>query len=97
MPTPKETWIQTDFNGFLERDLLCLAHADTVTNLSGQTVTLVAGMLVTAFDLDADENGNPDNILVTGRVEPSPGYAQCRGSKWSVRIDDSGVQWESEL
>ena len=97
MPTPKETWIQADFNGFLDRDLLCLAHSDTVTNMSGESVTLAPGMLVTAFDLDADENGNPDNILVTGRIEASPDWAQCRGSRWSVRVDESGVQWESEL
>ncbi len=97
MPTPKDTWIRADFNGFLDRDLLCLAHADEVTKLSGQTIRLAAGVVVTAFDMDADEDGNPDMILVTGSVEASPDFAQCRGSRWAVRVDESGVQWESEL
>lgn len=97
MPKPKDTWIQTDFNGFLESDLLCLAHSDTVSDVSGRTVQLKSGMTVTAFDLDEDEDGSPDRMLVTGRVEPSPEYAKCRGSKWSVRVDSAGVQWESQL
>jgi hypothetical protein len=94
---PPDTWISTDFNGFLERDLLCLAHSETVEDVSGRTVVLRQGMTVTAFDLDADENGNPDRILVTGTVERSPDYAQCRGSMWSLRVDSQGVQWESQL
>ena len=97
MPTPKDNWIQTDFNGFLEPGLLCLAHSNSVEDVSGRRVALKAGMLVTAFDDDADENGNHDRILVTGLIESSPDYAQCRGSKWPIRVDDQGVQWESQL
>ena len=97
MPTPATTWINTDFNGFLEPGLLCLAHAETVRDESGREVVLSEGMIVTAFDLDADDEGKPDRILATGKVERSPSYAQCRGSVWSLRVDDAGVQWESQL
>ena len=97
MPLPPDTWISTDFNGFLERDLLCLSHSETAQDASGRTVTLKEGMVVTAFDLDADDSGNPDRILVTGTVERSPAYAQCRGSVWCLRVDSHGVQWESQL
>ena len=97
MPLPPDTWIRTDFNGFLERGLLCLAHSETANDASGRTVTLHEGMTVTAFDDDSDDNGNPDRILVTGTVERSPEYAQCRGSVWSLRVDARGVQWESQL
>jgi len=97
MPTPASTWISTDFNGFLEPGLLCLAHTETVRDESGSEVKLTEGMIVTAFDLDADHQGRPDRILVTGTVERSPAYAQCRGSIWSLRVDGAGVQWESEL
>jgi hypothetical protein len=97
MAMPPDTWISTDFNGFLERNLLCLSHSETAQDASGRTVTLHEGMILTAFDLDADDNGNPDRILVTGTVERSPAYAQCRGSIWSLRVDSQGVQWESQL
>jgi hypothetical protein len=60
-------------------------------------VKLSEGMVVTAFDLDADDQGRPDRILVTGVVERSPEYAKCRGSVWCLRVDIAGVQWESEL
>ena len=97
MPTPKENWIRTDFNGFLEEGLLYLAHSEDVNDVSGRTVHLRQDMAVTAFDLDADEDGKPDRILVTGNVERSPEYAQCNGSVWSLRVDDAGVQWESQF
>ena len=97
MPTPKNAWIETDFNGFLAPDLLCLAHSETVIDASGKTVKLEAGVVVTAYDYDADDDGNPDRILVTGTIERSPEFARCRGSVWSVRVDNSGVQWESQL
>ncbi len=49
MPTPANTRIKADFNGFLERDLLCLAHTESVLDASGRTVRLSEGMTVTAF------------------------------------------------
>ena len=63
----------------------------------GNAVTLTAGMLVTAFDLDADENGAPDNLLASGVVEPAPYRLACRGSRWVLRIDEDGVYHESDL
>lgn len=94
---PKDQWIQTDFNGILESGLLCLAHTDVVNDVSGREIVLKTGMVVTAFDLDGDENGDPDNIFASGIVEPSPDYARCNGSRWSLRIDSAGIRWESDL
>ena len=76
---------------------MCLAHDNVVTNITGQEVHLKAGMVVTAYDEDADEEGKPDKILATGVVEPSPEFAQCRGSIWALRVNESGVQSESKL
>ena len=97
MPTPANSWINTDFNGFLEPGLLCLAHSETAKDVSGREVRLYEGMVVTAFDLDSDDQGRPDRILATGTVERSPDFAACRGSVWCLRVDAAGVQWESEL
>ncbi len=94
---PKPHWIYADFNGLLECDLLCISHGDTARNHAGEVVALSAGMNVTAYDDDADAQNRPDAILATGIVEPSPPYACCRGSKWSLRINGDGIRHESEL
>ena len=62
-------WVFADFNG-LFGDLLCLSLADTVTNQAGEVIPLKEGMVITAYDLDADDQGNPDNLFATGIVEP---------------------------
>jgi hypothetical protein len=94
---PEAEWIQADFNGLLERTLLCLAHKDVVTNQAGRSVALHAGLQLTAFDLDSDDEGRPDNLLASGTVEVSPPAAQCRGSRWALRIDAHGIRSQSEL
>ena len=90
-------WVFADFNGMLEPDLLCLAHSDVVTDNAGRSLALRPGLRLTAFDYDADESGRPDNILATGVVERSPAYARCNGSRWALRIDDTGIRHESDV
>jgi hypothetical protein len=94
---PKPHWIYADFNGLLERDLLCVSHGDTARNHAGEVIQLIAGMKATAYQEDGDEHNRPDAIIATGVIEPSPAYVQCRGSKWSLRIDARGIRHESEL
>lgn len=93
----KKDWVQGDFNGMLERNLLCLAHGDTAKTYDGRIITLSAGMELTAYDNDSDENGQPDDLFASGIVEHSPKYAQCRGSVWSLRIDSDGIRHESDI
>lgn len=93
----KSTWVLADFNGLLEPDLLCLSHEDTCRTESGQLVHLRPGMVVTAFDEDADDDGNRDDVFATGVVEPSPEHARCRGSRWALRIDRDGIRHESDV
>jgi hypothetical protein len=54
-------------------------------------------MIVIAFDEDADERGQRDDLLASGVVEAAPDWLQCRGSKWVLRIDADGVRHESDL
>jgi hypothetical protein len=68
-------------------------HARTWINL----VTLRTGMVLTAFDEDADEHGNRDDLIASGIVEPSPPWLRCNGSRWTLRIDQHGVRHESDL
>lgn len=88
--------LRADFNG-LFGDLLCLSHSDTSVDANGSTVALAAGMVVTAFDEDADETGKRDDLTASGIVEPSPDWLSCRGSKWVPRIDSNGVRHKSEI
>lgn len=88
--------VQADFNGLFSQ-VLCLSHRDTCVDSGGNTVPLHAGMSLTAFDEDVDENGNRDDLLASGIVEPSPQWLACRGSRWVLRIDKYGVRHESDL
>lgn len=85
-----------DFNG-LFGDLLCLSHSDTGEDDAGNTVHLRAGMIVVAFDEDYDTDGNRDDILARGVVEPSPDWLACNGSRWALRIDADGIRHTSDL
>ena len=88
--------MQADFNG-LFGELLCLSHRDSELDAEGNAVVLEAGMLVTAFDEDLDNDGKRDDLIASGTVEPSPDWLQCKGSRWVLRIDQHGVRHESDL
>ena len=91
----KQIKVYADFNG-LFGDVLCLSHEDICKDEFGNKVSLYKGMTVTAFDMDADENGKRDNLIASGTVEPSPDWLKCNGSKWTLRIDENGVYHESD-
>jgi hypothetical protein len=88
--------LRADFNG-LFGDLLCLSHEDTCRDEHGAPVAVRAGMIVVAFDEDANEHGNRDDLVASGTVEPAPDWLSCRGSRWVLRIDENGVRNESDL
>lgn len=94
---PKSEWVLADFNGTLAPGLLCLSHTDEVKTAMGLVIYLEEGMALTAYDLDANEEGKPDNIFASGVVERSPSNAQCNGSIWSLRIDSVGIRHESDI
>jgi hypothetical protein len=91
---PLRVW--ADFNGFFG-DILCLSHKDTALSEHGKEVVLRAGMNLTAYMEDSDENGNPDNLIASGTVEPSPHELHCLVSRWVLRIDENGVRHDSDL
>ena len=87
--------LKADFNGLFSQ-LLCLSHGDTAEDEHGNVVRLAEGMQVTAYEENI-EDGRRDDLIVSGKVERSPGWLQCRGSRWVLRIDEHGVRWESDL
>ncbi len=94
---PKFDWVDGDFNGMLAPDLLCLSHGKPVRTADGRLIELSEGMSITAYDHDIGDDGNRDDIFASGIVEISPEFAQCQGSKWSLRIDSNGIRHESDL
>ena len=96
MSGSKALRVYADFNG-LFGEVLCLSHKDTCLDADGNVVTLCEGMTLTAFDEDADEHGNRDDLIASGVVEPSPESLRCLGSRWVLRIDRNGVKHQSDL
>jgi hypothetical protein len=88
--------VRADFNG-LFGDILCLSHEDTCLDENGAVFHLSEGLTLTAYDEDADENGNRDDLLAHGIVESAPAWLQSHSSKWVLRIDECGVHHESDL
>ena len=87
--------IRADFNG-LFGDVLCISHKETCLDENGKTIQLREGMNVLAYDEDADEEGNRDNLLACGKVERAPDWLRSHGSKWVLRVDGAGVYHESD-
>ena len=88
--------VRADFNG-LFGDILCLSHEDTCLDENGAVFHLRGGLTLTAYDEDADESGNRDDLLASGVVEPAPDWLKSHGSKWVLRIDKGGVVHESDV
>ena len=88
--------VRADFNGVFG-NILCLSHADTCLDEHGAVVRLSEGIMLTAYDEDADDNGTPDRLMAHGSVQPAPEWLQCNGSKWVLQINSDGVFHESEL
>ena len=86
--------LKADFNG-LFGDLLCLSHGPTALDDAGREVELRAGMAAIAFEPDTDDDGNPEDLVARGVVEPSPAWLHCAGSRWVLRIDEDGVRHEA--
>jgi hypothetical protein len=94
--SPQPIEVQADFNGLFS-ELLCISHGDSAPGKDGKPVLLRAGMKLTAYDDDIDDNGNPDDLIASGIVEPSPAWLRRDGSRWVLRIDEHGVRHRSEL
>jgi hypothetical protein len=81
MTESKSLRVRADFNG-LFGDLLCQSHEDTCRDANGNLVALHAGMTLSAFDEDLDENGNRDDLIhMVARL------GELRGVNRNVRAD----------
>ena len=88
--------IRADFNG-LFGELLCISHGESSSDEHGRPVPLRPGMRLTAFNEDQDDEGNRDDLLASGTVEPEPDWLRCNGSRWVLKVDENGVRHQSDL
>ena len=49
-------------------------------------------MTLTAFDEAQDDDGNRDDLIASGIVEPALDWLRCNGSRWALKVDESGVR-----
>ncbi|MGY3791261.1 hypothetical protein [Aquimarina sp. 433] len=85
-----------DFNEMVTPDLILLSKTDKAIDTLGNTIQLKEGMKIMVYMEDEDEFGNRDDLVAKGTVERnnSDVFPIC---KWNVRIDQNGIQYQSEL
>lgn len=66
MAAPK---IYADFQNLDDANRLRLTCAGTLRDLERQGIRLQAGLVLTLYTDDADDQGNPDELRAEGRVE----------------------------
>lgn len=69
-----------------------LTTLGTHQDLAKYGITLQEGMSLDVYSDDADDKGQPDNLVASGAVR----YDQAR-SRWTLEIDDKGVRHESDI
>lgn len=89
--------LYVDFNELLEPDLVLLSATDTKIASNGEVVSMHSGLEVAIYMGDADEHGNPDNLMATGVVEANQDTGWSAHVKWCCRIDTKGTRHQSEF
>lgn len=101
-------WI--DFNEFVDSDdegvsVYLFSQCDVVNDSNGSDVEVFEGMKVSVFDVDLDENGNPDALLADGMIVKNylsdypkvKWFIKLNNCKGKYRSNNSNVYWMSDL
>lgn len=83
--------VYADFHNADAEGRLRLNCVGTTKDLARQQVMLRPGLLLTLYSDDADADGTPDDLEVSGMVEYSEAE-QC----WVARVDWSAIRHASE-
>ena len=76
----------------IEQDVVLLAIRDEVVDSTGAVIILREGLRVYLYMEDADENGNPRDLLASGFAEKNHATDWSRRASWRCRIDEWGEQ-----
>jgi hypothetical protein len=88
MPVPK---LYADFQNLDDNNRIRLTCAGTLADLSRQQIELAEGMAVTLYTDDADDAGQPDEMLADGVVRYH-GEEKC----WVAEVDWSALRHRSD-
>jgi Cysteine-rich CWC len=81
-----------------EADLCILSKEDTTIDSHGNKIDLFEGKQVDVYEYDEDENNVRDDIVASGTVEKNlSDFKPSARYKWSIRLDENGMQFESKL
>jgi hypothetical protein len=86
MSTPK---VYADFHNLDEADRLRLTCAGTREDLARLGIELREGLVLTFYMDDADDHGQPDELLIEGTVHQ-------RGQVWVASVDWATVRHASD-
>ena len=89
--------IYVDFNEMLDKDLVLLSKEDSKVDSTGNMIALTEGKEVYVYMDDSDEYGNPDYLIAHGIVVRNNEKGWSSAAKWCCRIDENGIQHQSEI
>jgi len=89
--------ILVDFNEMLEPNLVLLSKEDARRDSHNNLISLYEGLLIYVYDDNTDNNGNRDNLVAEGVVERNNTLSWGKNAKWCCRINEKGIQRESEI
>jgi len=88
----EEKRIYVDFQKIDNQRRLVLTCLGTIQDLARHGIELKEGLVLTFYSDDADEKGNPDELIVQGRVS----YDEVQ-KHWTATIDWRAIRHASEL
>ena len=89
--------LYVDFNEMLEPDLVLLSAADGKVAVTGEQISLRAGLKVAIYMDDFDDEGRPNDMVAFGVVEANTSVGWAEHVRWCCRIDDHGIRHRSQL
>lgn len=83
--------VAVDFNELVEEDCVLLSRSPQVTDSAGAVLELREGVTVFIYQVDANEDGELEYIVATGKVERNrSSQAWHARVPWLCRIEEWG-------
>ena len=86
--------IYVDFNEMVEKDLVLLSRGDIRQDSEGNQITLSEGLRISVYMDDADDSGNPRNLVAEGTVEINTSDDWSSPVNWCCRLDEDSFRYE---
>lgn len=88
--------IYVDFNEMIDFNIVLLSKDDFKVNSKGDKIKMIEGDKIDIYMDDENDQGQKDNLVASGIIERNnSGIFEV--AKWVCRIDQNGIQHESEI